>query len=1161
MKKNHADGEAFIAPALAKLLKIMRLTTAILFATALSASAGVYSQDAKVSLSLNGVKLTRLFKAIEKESGYRFAYSNDIIPAGKFVTVNVKEKPVSEVLASVLSKTTLKYRFDGESGIIIIAEKTDEDKTFAAEKKITGKVTNEKGEGLSGVTVQLKSSAIFTTTSVDGSFVITVPDNAKILVFTYVGMESQELSISGKSSVQVTLAAAEKGLNEVVVIGYGTKTKSTVTGAISTVSSAQLANRPAANVVNSLQGLVPGMVISRGNVGRVGREADNLGIEIRGIASRSNPGVLIIVDGIPQQSGGAFALNNLNPDDIESISVLKDAQAAIYGSRAAGGVILITTKSGKSAKPVVALNSQVTLNTPGIERKQANILQSIEMWTEAYENDGVNNNYYTHLKPFLTQNLDLNKITVAKGPFPDTKDITLSNNDWMKIMWGNATQQQHTLSVSGKNGKSSYWVSMGVLDQHSMLQYGTNYNRKYNTKLKYDFDINDWLKIKTNVSIQTQKLVEPTDYDLIQDLTANSYAGKAKYTQSGKYYGFGGYLSTIGWAEQGGNRESRNTQVRTQFEAVATPIKNLDITGQLAINRDLFDEFALRTGFLSYTYDDDVIFNSNLYWGGKDQVTAGYSKNNQLVANLYANYKYNLKAHHFGLLAGGSHEEVETRAFSAYRNGNPNLLSNSLSFLGNGALTEQFNSEARSDYALQSAFSRLSYDYNQKYFFEGNFRYDASSKFAPGHKGAPFYGGSLGWVMTNEKFMNRLAKFIDFAKLRLSYGELGNQNGIGLYDYVQAIAFGGQYPFGPVNSPLRTLSTFVPSLASPDRSWEKLDVQNLGLDLAVLNKRLSVSFDYFSKTNKNMFYSKEFPSILGITPPQINGAELRTKGWEVALQWKDKIRKDFDYFVNVAVSDNTNKVLTLADSRIPGYGQNGFVEGYAYGSYFTYMYDGLIQSDAELTKYKGVITSGIPTNVRTGDVKFKDLNGDGKLTPTLYNPADPSKGGDLVYIGNSNIRYSYSINLGASWKGFYCSAILQGVGKWQVMDGNVAAAPFFRNPQAYHYHNTWATSRPDALFPKSSEDDGINGYNYLPSDAPFKFRNAAYIRVKNVQVGYNVPQKIANRAKLKSVQVYFSGSDLGEWSKIPKGFDPEKPFSIVNTPYPRSYSFGLNITL
>ena len=524
----------------------MKLTFAIILAACLQVSANSYSQE-KVTVDFRNTPLEKALKEIEKKSSYRFVYSTLKIPKNTRVTVQGVEIPVKELLTQLLGNTGLTYQLMDEK-LIVIAE-ADAETAYAA---VTGKVVNEKGEPLAGVTVQVKGDNTAVTTAADGSFSINTNQKDVVLIFSYVGTETQEIAVKGRSSLQVKMLSSDKPLDDVIVIGYGSKTKTTVTGAVSTVSAAQLANRPSPNVATSLQGLVPSLVVTRGNAGRVGREGDNLFLRLRGVTSRSGDAILFVVDGVPQTNGGAFSLNNINPDDIESINVLKDGQAAIYGSRAGGGVVLITTKSGRSEKPVVSINSNISINTPGIYRKQANILQAIDMWTESYENDGVVNNYYSHLKPFLTQNLDLNKITVAKGPFPDTKDITLSNNDWMKIMWGNATTQQHTLSVSGRNGRSSYWVSMGVLDQQSMLQYGTNYNRKYNTRLKYDFDVNSWLKIKTNISLQTQKLVEPTDYDNIENITAFSFAGKAKYTQSGKYYGFGGYLSTIGWAQEGG---------------------------------------------------------------------------------------------------------------------------------------------------------------------------------------------------------------------------------------------------------------------------------------------------------------------------------------------------------------------------------------------------------------------------------------------------------------------------------------------------------------------------------------------------------------------------------------------------------------------------------
>ncbi len=1150
-----------------KLAKIMKISTVLFSLFIVTMSANTYSQTQRLTLNKANATVGEIFSDIESQSEFSFLFSTREIDIKQKTSVSGENMLISDILSQMFVGQDVTYRIT-DKHIVIYKQDSGMDFLDFNHQQITikGNVVDEEGRVMPGVNVTVKGTTIGVVTDMNGNYSINVPDRTTVLLFSFVGYATIERSVGSETIINVSMDTDALTIEEVVVIGYGTKTKATLTGSVSVVSNQQLENRPAANVLSSMQGIVPGMVVTRGNVGRLGRESDFLGMQIRGTSSRSNPGVLIIVDGVPQTSDGAFGLYYLNSDDIESITVLKDSQAAIYGSRAAGGVILVSTKNGKG-KPTISFNANVSINKPGIVRKQANILQAIEMWNEAFENDGVMNNYFTHLKPYLSQNIDLNQITVAKGPFPDTKDVTLSNYDWMDIMWGNAVQQQYSLSVSGKGAKSSYWVSAGVLDQNSMLQYGNNYNTQYYTRLKYDFDVTDYLKVRTNVALSTRKLVEPTNSDLIENLTSYSWAGKAMYTPTGKYYGFGGYLSTIGMAEQGGDMTLNHLSVNTQFEVVLTPVKNLDITAQLAINKDNNDDSYLKTGFLSYTWDDEIIFNSNLYWDGKDEVYSSYSKNNQLVTSLYANYKLDFQAHHFDFMAGVSHEEYDKRFFSANRKGNPYLITNELSWLGDGDPGQQFNNESKEHSALESIFARASYNFEGKYLVEGHFRYDASSKFAPGHKGTPFYGGSLGWVITNENFMKGISDYLNFMKLRMSYGQLGNQSGIGLYDYIQYIAFGSltperrsQYPFGGIDSPTRTNTTYVPSLSSPERSWEILNVFNAGTDFTVLDHRLSVGIDYFVKTNTNMFYSREFPSILGITAPSINGARLRTNGWEFMIGWKDKVR-DVGYFANFILSNNKSKVLELADSRIPGEGRNAFVEGYEPGSYFTYTYDGLIQNDAELAAYKAAITSGVPTNIRTGDAKYKDLNGDGKLTPILYNPNDPSSGGDLVHIGNSNIRYSVSVNFGADWTGFYLKVLLQCVGKYMVMDRNIPAVNFAQNPLAYHYHKTWSDNRTDALYPKMSENDGIYRYNFKESDAPYMFKNAGYLRLKNIQLGYNLPNKWISHLKLQSAQIYFSGNDLAEWSGMPDGFDPEKPFTIQSAPYPRTFSFGLNISL
>ncbi len=621
-----------------------------------------------------------------------------------------------------------------------------------AQGVIKGTVKDSNGLPVAGANVKVVGTKNAVSADINGAYQISA-SKGDVLEFSFIGMKTTTVKVGAATTINVKLEDDQKVLDEVVVVGYGTKTKAALTGAVSVVSSEKIKNRPTNSLTSALQGQLTGLNIQRGDIGRIGRESDNTFLEIRGAITREGTvAPLVILDGVTM-GDASIVFNTVHPNDIESVTLLKDGQAAIYGSRAAGGVILITTKKGTTSKPTITFNNSVSINAPGISRKQANILQAIDIWTQSYENDGQPINYYSHLKPFLTQNLDLNLETVAKGPFPDTKDIVLGNNDWTKIFFGNGLDKNSNLAISGRTEKSNYYVSLGVLDQQSMWNYGNNKNKRYNARFKYDFDVTKWLKLKTNIALTTQKLIEPTDYGTILDINAQSYAGKAKYTQSGKYYGWGGYLSTIGWAQEGGDRTSTATIVNTDFEGIITPIKNLEITTRLAINRNIYDEFYLRTGFNSYTYDDELIFNSNLYYGGRDQVGAAYTRVNNLSAEIFANYKIAYKEHHFSALVGKTHEENDTRSFSASRNGNPGLKNNTLSWLGNGAEDQQFNSESRSDNSLNGIIGRVGYDYQNKYFLDGNFRRDGSSRFAPGHKNVNFYGAGAAWVVSNEAFL------------------------------------------------------------------------------------------------------------------------------------------------------------------------------------------------------------------------------------------------------------------------------------------------------------------------------------------------------------------------------------------------------------------------
>lgn len=1024
----------------------------------------------------------------------------------------------------------------------------------AQNRTVTGIVKDVQDIPMPGVSVVAKGSTIGTVTDIDGKYRISVPSNADILVFSFVGMRSEEVRIDNKTVLNVKLKEDAVMLQEVVAIGYGVKTKATTTGAVDLVGKDRFEDKPATNTTAFLQGVVPGMEIRRNNPGKIGEEGFD--IQIRGVTSRANPGILVVVDGIPYKDNNADALNKINPQDIENITILKDAQAAIYGARAAGGVLLVTTKKGQSSKPTISYSGDFSFNTPARTPQKVNVLQHIEMMNEAYGNDGIATHQFSHLVPYIgTADIYSSNPTVVKGVFGDTPDLVLGYHDWWEEMYGTAFDHSHNLTVSGKTEKSNYYASIGYLGQSSMFKYGDHSNKKYFGRFKYEYNINKYIKLRTNVYVGRKQVVEPYDINQLAWLTYWTWNCQPIYNDKGQYYGAGGFGNPVAFAEHTGKTTKTYYSYYTQLGFDIKPVKNLTITGDFSKNFDIRDEAYSRKRHQTYHWDGSLNYDVIDYWyGGKTKANSQYDRNEHTVASLFANYDFNFSNHMFNAMFGGSHEELDNRGFGAWRY---NLITDQLDVMSLGDSDEQYNSEYRNDWAISSIFGRLSYNFDNRLFFETTYRNDGSSRFAKGYKWEDFWGVSGSWIISNEKFFGKARNYIDNLKVRASWGQLGNQAGIGLYDHYQYINIGGQYPFGNSNSPSKSQQATLGGMPAVDRTWETINSYNFGLDFSILSNRLSGTFDYYIKENKGMFYAEEFPSVLGATAPQINGAHLRTNGWEVALNWKDHIGR-VNYRVGVSLSNNTSKVVSLKDSRNPGYGLNTFVEGYPANSYFLYEFDGFVTSKEDLDNYLANV-KGVPTNIRIGDAKYVDMDGDGTLEPHLYKEGDPNSG-DIVYKGSNNQQYLYGINLEAEWKGLDFRAFLQGVGKWYVMNGTYAGGvEVWKQSSEYFYHNTWSEDRQSALYPRLSQDGGINGYNYQESSAPYKLFNNRYLRLKDVQIGYTIPNIITKKFGVDKLRVYVSGMNLCEWDRLPKGFDPEAPFNENLIPFTRSYSVGLNV--
>jgi len=1157
---------------LRKIWMIMKLTMVLFFLAITQMMANeAYSQTTKMTMHIKDVTVKEVLNKIEENSEFYFLYNGKLVDVNRRVSLEVNDQQINEILSTLFQETEVCYTVVDKQ--IVLTDKANQDsfKQLGDQQQqlVTGKITDASTrEIMPGVNIKIKDTNIGTIADAEGKYSLSVTDRNAILIFSFIGYVTKEIPIAGRTTVDVALVGEVKALDEVVVVGYGTVKKSDLTGAVSTINEEQLEGRPTARTTELLQGIAPGLQITRQNAGRI--RGANSTITIRGITSRSAPGTLVVIDGIAQKDNNSYALDNINPDDIESISILKDAQAAIYGARAAGGVILVTTKKGRTDKPTINFSSTYTIQSPSLLRKSTNILQLVEMMNEGFVNDGQLVNMYSHIQQYIDENnLTMEKIRKNDGqymvrwPFDNSANIVFGHYDWNEIMYGTAPLKNYNISVSGKTDKLNYYNSIGYVDQKSMLNYGTNENKRLFVRLKNDFNITNYLTIKTNFGFERQKVIEPNAYQSVEQWASVPWPVHMPFTPNGNLYNFGTIPNLIGIAEHSGDLTDLYYRLRSQLGLVLTPFKNFTLTGEFSTNFDILENRWANIGFDMYNENDLFSWNFN---NNRNSAGAQMNRSRYTIGNIYANYIYTfLENHRLNFMAGYSHEEEDVSIFSAERQ--LGLISAELPTFGLGSSDLQFNSESKTDRSLNSFFSRIEYNFMNRYLSELTFRYDGSSKFAEGYKWSPFFGISGAWVISNEKFMKSLTKYIDFFKIRASWGQLGNEASIGLYDYIAQINIGGSYPMGNQLSPVRMQSAVLGPMASQTRSWETIESTNLGFDFSTLKQRLSGSFDVFIKDNASMFYISEFPQVLGVTAPSINGAHVQTKGWEIVLGWKDKIG-NLSYFANMNLSDNTSMVIELADSRIPALGLNNFVEGYSIGSYFGYRFDGLIQNETELGAYKSSFTSGIPNNLKLGDARFKDLDGDGRLRPQLYelNPdGQPTpNSGDIEHLGDAGQHYLFGINLGLNWRNFDFSVFFNGVLKWEVRETNTASVGNVIAPLEYMYDQRWTPENKDGPHPRLSQDFGIIIYNYYNfSDAPYMLYDSRYIRLKNLQIGYTIPANVINRINIENLRVYFSGSDIWELHNLPGTQDPEKPFTdrLYNPlPYPRNYSFGISLT-
>lgn len=1031
----------------------------------------------------------------------------------------------------------------------------------AQQQQVQGTVVDKTGEPLIGVTVQVVGQQGGTVTDLDGHYSIKAAKGAQ-LKFSFIGFTEQVLKVAGPQ-LNVTMEDDNQTLQEVVVVGYGVQKKESLTGAVAVVDAKAFQDKGSvSSPLQALQGAVPGVIITR-NSGAPGDES--WGMSLRGAVSANTAAPLVIVDGV-EYSDGINGLRLLNSADIESINFLKDASAAIYGSKAAGGVVLVTTKRAKDAKMTIEYSGSFTAKKLGLQPK----LMSMDQWCDAVEtaltNDGgTNTNWLTYVdlaRRYKNSyiNLDKNPNPFGTSGFKDVADFVYSDNDWQKTLWGNSWSTQHSLSLSGGNQSNLFRISLGFLYDGSPLQWGNNNNKRFNLRVNDKLQVAKNFSLVTDIAYNRQDQVAPSMIGSV--LSASTpQPGLPASTIDGRPYAWGTWCAPNWLAELGGDNKLRVNAINISEVATWNIDKHLDAVVTIGYNTSSATRDNVENAIDWYNYAGTrVVYNKPTQADSK--YTSTFSRTDYYMGSGYLNYHNTFAdVHNLSVMAGAQYNYTQFKGSGV----SVKDINSSLEVPNGQGLVELANVSKYHE-AMMSYFGRLNYDYKERYLLEGLMRYDGSSKFQPENRWQFFWGLSGGWRLMEESFMKPLSHIFSNLKLRLSYGVVGNQNGIGRYDGTQL--YNVKTAAGAlVGSGLLSYIDTNGELASTDRTWEKIHNYNLGLDFGFLNNRLTGTVEAFYKRNNNMLISVTYPGILGDNAPKANKGKFEAKGWELNVNWADKIGQ-VKYHVGGMVTYATNKLIDYGATNVISSGLHSNIEGYPLNSYFGYRYMGKIQDADQLQKYTDYYYGGNTVNwtgsLRLGDNMYEDVNHDGKLNEK-----------DLVYLGTNDPKLSYSFNFGAEWKGFDFSMMFQGVGRRTIFrDKNgglntwrVPMQAIYLNTTTQSIGNTWSPEHRDAYFPTYTNVTWINQYNYQISS--WSVEDGAYLRLKNLTIGYTLPQSVIKKLKpLSRLRVYFTGNDLWETSKIRDGWDPEQSNRAYDDhdnplsryPFSRTFTFGVDAT-
>lgn len=1116
---------------LQKMMLMTKLTTFLILALSLNVAASVYSQNTKLNLSMDKTSIKEVLQQIESQSDFRFIYENEKLNLDKKVSIVMSNRSVDEVLAKLFEGQAVNYQIT-QSNLIIIrpSDSLEAQQNLGfQERTISGKVTDESGVSFPGVTVVVKGTTNGIITDADGNFVLSnVPSDA-ILVFSFIGMKTQEVQLNGRTSIDVTLEEDVVGLEEVVAIGYGTQTKISVTGSVVSTKGEELVKTQTPNVLNSIAGHLPGVIINNRS-GEPGRDSPE--IFIRGRSTTGTTAPLIMIDGVERPDFG-----RINPNDIENISVLKDASAAIYGARAANGVILVTTKRGSKGAPVFNFSFNQGFAQATRKPKMADAYTFAKVYNEIEIGEGRSPRY---------SDTELDKFKVGQ-------EVGYTTTDWYDEMIRDFTPQyQANLSVSGGTDALDYYISIGKLGQEGAFNHGSTKVDRYNFRSNITVKASDYFQVGLDIAGRLDDKHYPGNPDT-RGIFSHIYLYQPEWTL---FWPGTDYIrpnrsseSLVNWvSDSGGYQDDTYKAVETKlhFDVKIPWVDGLSVNGSASYDGGYnFIKYFDTPNYVYYFDSETNTYTSGRSGDGSNlaELEEHFDQVSTLTLNTLVNYRKAFNQHNLDLMVGYEQMEYNDNYLEAYRTDFPSVVIPEL-FAGSSDKSKQGNDGSSSKTSRQNYFGRATYDYAGKYLGQLIFRYDGSPNFPESKRWGFFPGVSLGWRISEEAFMDQFA-FLDNLKIRGSYGEMGN-DAVPPFQYMASYAYGDNYVIG--NSDV--IGLVQSGVPNPNITWEVAKSTNFGLDGTLWEGAFGFELDMFKTKRSNILTKRTaiIPDYTGLVLPDENIGIVENKGFELQLRHRRTLN-EFRYSVAGNVSYARNKVV-FADEA-PAAEDYQLATGRPIGAELFYDAIGIFSSQAEIDA-----TPHLP-GAKPGDIIYRDVNNDQELNSRDMIRIDQTPTPEIVYSLNANLVYK-NVDFSIMFQGQENAQTYvkeQGVDNPQpyfaVMSYNLG------NFLAWRADDRWSPENTDATQPRGS----IDNFNNNTLQSTHWLMNAGFLRLKNVEVGYTLPSGLTQRLGLNNLRAYVSANNLLLIYDHMKdvGFDPETS-DFWYYPQQRTFNVGVNLT-